>query len=114
VASNQLVLVLLLVVLPAVLLILFLPGPRRQLPPDTSARYRDDDRYWLLGFVYNNPDDPDVLVPKRYVSGRTVNVGHPLGRLLMLGILLLMVVLALLTSSGALPAFGCHPSGCTL
>ncbi len=26
---------------------------------------RDDDRFWIGGIIYNNPDDPEVIVPKR-------------------------------------------------
>lgn len=112
---HQLILVLILVVLAAVLLMLFLPGLwRRPAPRPTTSDYRDDDRFWILGFLYNNPDDPTVFVPKRFVPGRTINVGQPMGKLIMGGLLLLVVLLAILASSGALPAYGCHPSGCNL
>jgi uncharacterized membrane protein len=37
-----------------------------------------------------------VFVPKRYSGGWTVNVGHPLGKLIMIATLLLGVVLAIL------------------
>jgi uncharacterized membrane protein len=63
----------------------------------TPARFRDDDRYWYgRDLLYNNPDDLAVIVPKRYTGGYTVNFGHPLGKLIMIGMLLLGVVLALL------------------
>lgn len=35
----------------------------------TGAVFRDDDRYWVGGFFYNNPDDPAMFVPKRYGLG---------------------------------------------
>ena len=57
---------------------------------------RDDDGSWILGVLYNNPNDPRVLVPKRYQGGMTLNVGHPLGRLAMIGTVVLVVVLAVL------------------
>ena len=107
----QLVLLLILALLVAGVLVLFLPGNRNRTPTDSA--YRDEDRYWTLGFLYNNPDDPDVFVPKRFVPGRTINIGHPLVKLIMICILALLVTLGILSSTGALPAYGCHPSGCT-
>lgn len=77
--------------------------------------YRDDDRYWIGGVFYNNPDDPAILVPKRYGMGWTVNFGNPRGRLFMFATLLIPLVLLILTIllTGTAPA-GCHPSGCNL
>jgi uncharacterized membrane protein len=79
----------------------------------TPAIFRDDERYWSGGIFYNNPDDPAVFVPKRFGLGWTVNFGHPQGKLLLIGILLLPLVLALLTVliSGTAP-IGCHSFGC--
>ncbi len=71
--------------------------------------YREDDRYWLGGVIYYNPDDPDLLVPKRYGLGlgQTLNFGHPRAKWFILGTL---VVILLLTSLGALaPHTGTHP-----
>jgi uncharacterized membrane protein len=75
--------------------------------------FRDDDRYWYGGLFYNNPDDPALLVPKRYGLGWTVNFGNPQGKLLLIGTLLLPLVLALLgiLISGTAP-IGCHTLGC--
>lgn len=36
----------------------------------------DDDRYWKLGLIYVNKDDPSILVEKRFGIGWTVNMGH--------------------------------------
>lgn len=110
-SASQLVLLVILLALVAGIIVLFHPGNRNRTPPDSAPR--DDDRYWTLGFLYNNPDDPDVFVPKRFVPGRTINIGHPLGKLIMICILALLVTLGILSSTGALPAYGCHPSGCT-
>lgn len=83
----------------------FLPIGRsraeRRLPADRSAPDtidRDDDRYWIGGVIYNNPDDPDLFVPKRhgFGFGRTVNFGHTLGKIILIGPLLLPLVLAVL------------------
>ena len=40
------------------------------------------DKLWVAGGLYNNPDDPHILVSKRPGSGTgmTVNVGHAKGR----------------------------------
>jgi len=63
----------------------------------SSPVFRDDDRYWYGGFFYYNPDDSAVFVPKRYGLGLTPNFGHPLGRLVTIGLLLVPLVLSLLT-----------------
>ena len=111
------------VLLLAIILILVVPMPhswtKARTPTDqreqqfTGPVFRDDDRYWYGGLFYNNPDDPAVLVPKRYGLGWTVNIGRPQGKLLLIGMLLLPVVLMILTAliSGPTP-IGCHPSGC--
>ena len=107
-------------VLIAVVLILFWHPQRSRTTTSTSANrgrtdavFRDDDRYWSGGFFYTNPDDPAVLVPKRFGLGWTVNFGHPHGKLFLISILLLPPVLLILTVliSGTAP-IGCHPSGC--
>ena len=68
----------------------------------TRTVFRDDDRYWYgRDFLYNNPDDPEVIVPKRYTGGYTVNFGHPVGKLIMFATLLLIVVLGVLKALSA-------------
>lgn len=64
--------------------------------PPAGAFDRDDDRFWIAGVLYNNPDDPDLFVPKRFGLGWTVNIGRPLGKVLIIGPLLLPVALAIL------------------
>ena len=80
----------------------------------TDSVFRDDDRYWYGGFFYNNPDDPALFVPKRFGLGWTVNFGHPQGKLVLIGMLLLPLVLGILTIlfSGTAPT-GCHSFGCS-
>lgn len=87
----------------AFLLHLLLPLGRCRSPGDSSSDrrfdapiYRDDDRNWIGGILYNNPDDPDLFVLKRLGFGRTVNIGRPLGKVIMFGPLLLPIVLAVL------------------
>lgn len=120
--AYQLVLVVLFAVLLLILVVLFLPtrGARARKGVPTARRAvgpidRDDDRYWTAGVFYNNPDDPDPVVPKRYGWGWTINVGHPFGKvvlLIMFGMILLPVVLAIVDPGFA--ATGCHPSSCHL
>ncbi len=80
----------------------------------TDVVFRDDDRYWRGGVFYNNPDDPALLVPKRFGLGWTLNFGHPQARLVMIGILLVLLVVAILPLlfSSTAPT-GCHSLGCT-
>ncbi len=81
--------------------------------PPTPVVFRDDDRYWYGGIIYNNPDDPALVVEKRYGLGWTLNFGHPQARLILIGLLVVILVLSILPVliSGAAP-IGCHPSGC--
>lgn len=108
----QIVSLAILALLIAGVLFVFLPAQRSPTPPDADSR--DDDRYWLGGILYYNPDDPDWLVPKRYGLGRTLNLGHPIGKLIMVGLLLLAVALTLLAALvPGFSSYGCHPfSGC--
>jgi uncharacterized membrane protein len=80
----------------------------------TDNIYRDDERYWVGGFFYNNPDDPAMFVPKRFGLGWTVNFGNPKGMLFFICMLLIPLVLAILgvLFSGGTP-MGCHTFGCT-
>jgi uncharacterized membrane protein len=104
----------------AIILVLFWHPQRSRTKTSTStdrqrtdAVFRDDDRYWSAGLLYNNPDDPAVFVPKRFGLGWTVNFGHPRGKLFLISILLLPLVLLILNVLffGTAP-IGCHPSGC--
>ncbi|MCC3269504.1 DUF1648 domain-containing protein [Arthrobacter gengyunqii] len=47
-----------------------------------TAQEQEEDKQWTVGGLYNNPDDPHILVPKRSGSGTgmTVNVGNAKGR----------------------------------
>ncbi len=59
----------------------------------------DEDQYWILGFLYNNPNDPAVMVQKRYGLGWTLNIGNTIGKLL------LIILLVFILSSLFLPFF---------
>lgn len=51
----------------------------------------DDDRHWRGGILYVNRDDPSLFVPKRVGVGVTINAGHPVGRVISIGLLVLVV-----------------------
>ena len=121
-SGYDILLLLLFVVLLAVAVGLFLPigRARAQSSADHDGEYsgpisRDDDRNWLAGLIYYNPDDSDLLVPKRLGYGWTVNFGHPRGKLF-LGVLIALILLpiALLILVPELASSGCHLSGCHL
>lgn len=117
---SGIVLAVLFVLLIAAVLIVFLPHPRSWRKAHTPADrqypgtiFRDDDRYWLGGIFYNNPDDPEPFVPKRHGLGWTVNIGHPVGKLvIVVMVAMLLLPLALTVLGVHLTPVGCHPSGC--
>jgi uncharacterized membrane protein len=81
--------------------------------PSPAAIYRDDDRYWFAGAIYYNPDDPDLIVPKRFGWGWTVNFARPEGKIVLIVIILLCLVPVILMLLGVqLTPIGCHPAGC--
>src|SRR5699024_8942145 len=47
---------------------------------------RDQDKYWKLGQLYVNKNDPSIFVEKRFGVGWTNNWAHPISWLLLLGI----------------------------
>jgi uncharacterized membrane protein len=63
--------------------------------PTTSGRLniKDDDSFWKLGMYYFNPDDPSVVVEKRFGVGYTVNFGRPLTYVCIAGLIALIVVI---------------------
>ncbi len=61
-------------------------------PAKTSGYVnRDDDRFWKLGVIYVNRDDPSLLVSKRFGVGRTLNFGNPLAWILSVAIILFIL-----------------------
>lgn len=84
------------VVVILLLHLLVSPGRTSAGVRSSESAGRDDDRYWMGGILYNNPDDPALFVPKRAGMGRTVNIGHPEGKLILFGPLALPVLLAIL------------------
>lgn len=41
----------------------------------------DDDRYWIWGMIYNNPNDKHTMVSQRVGMGTTVNVATKAGKI---------------------------------
>ncbi|MCR4847090.1 MAG: DUF5808 domain-containing protein, partial [Eubacterium sp.] len=74
---------------------LFIYGKRQK---EIEKRYKaetsveiDDDDNWMLGQFYYNPDDKRLNVTKRAGVGTTVNLAHPVGK--MIGIVLMLLVI---------------------
>jgi len=53
---------------------------------------KDDDRYWIGGILYNNPNDRSLFVEKRMGIGMTMNIGTWGGKLIAVGVVLLLLV----------------------
>ena len=66
----------------------------------------DDDDYWILGSIYYNPDDKRLNVEKRAGIGATINMAHPVGKVIgvimvlaLIGALIVMVWIAVLSKT---------------
>ncbi|WP_222861272.1 DUF5808 domain-containing protein [Paenibacillus ihuae] len=69
-------------------------GSRLERSADYSnVRPVHDDDKWLLGMIYFNPKDPNLIVEKRFGVGCVLNFGHPVNWLILLGIIVLLVVI---------------------
>ena len=61
----------------------------------------DDDDHWILGLFYYNPNDSRLNVEKRAGVGVTVNVAHPVGKVITgIGVLVMVGVIILLIGLG--------------
>lgn len=71
-------------------LLLVLPkrGQDSSGPPDVD--HPDDDHLYRWGLFYVNPDDPNLMVEKRFGYGMDLNYGHPVGRVIGAGLLTLI------------------------
>ncbi|MEV8510940.1 DUF5808 domain-containing protein [Dactylosporangium sp. NPDC051484] len=87
-----------LIVAIVALAVVVIPINRRGAP--ISARGGRDERGWH-GFIYANPDDPNLFVPKRLGPGWTINFGHRRAWQAVFGIL---AVIALSITLGTLAA----------
>lgn len=56
----------------------------------------DDDQYWKGGIFYMNKNDPSIFVEKRFGVGWTLNLGHPLGYIILFGPILVILIISFL------------------
>jgi uncharacterized membrane protein len=66
-------------------------GGARLGAPSETATDRTNDRYWTLGVIYVNRDDPALVVERRFGVGWTLNLGNPRA-LLVVGMLLALTL----------------------
>jgi uncharacterized membrane protein len=69
-------------------------GSRLGSPAETAVD-RIDDRYWKLGAIYVNPEDPSLFVEKRFGVGWTLNFGNRWGVLSICMLLAVAIILPL-------------------
>ena len=94
-----------LIVVPIVAVLMRLRQGSRSIPSAQSAAEsaaesvpdRTEDRFWKLGVIYFNRDDPAVMVEKRSGIGYTVNFAHPVAWVIVLLLVLTPIVIAHLT-----------------
>lgn len=53
---------------------------------------RDDDKHYIAGMFYYNPDDPSLMVEKREGIGWEFNMAKPVAKIIVLFVLILMIV----------------------
>jgi len=61
------------------------------LHPTQKLINRDDDRFWIGGIFYSNPDDSSIIVEKRLGIGFTMNIGILPGKLILIGVVLFVI-----------------------
>lgn len=59
---------------------------------------KNDDKYWKLGSIYYNPDDPAIFVQKRFGVGWTNNFAHPISWVMIGGLVVIIIVFVKLSS----------------
>lgn len=106
--SGTMMLVMLLVPLLIIALVAVIPimalrrrEPERQPHEATQSSVPsipDDDHLWKAGLFYVNRKNPSLLVPKRFGVGWTLNLGHPAGTAIMIGLVLVVVASLVLPS----------------
>jgi uncharacterized membrane protein len=80
-------------------------GSRIKLPDEpgeapTGKVNRDDDRYWILGQFYYNPEDPALFLEKRFGIGWTMNFARPLAWAILIAPLLLVAAIIMMMEPG--------------
>jgi uncharacterized membrane protein len=72
-------------------------GSRLGSPAETAVD-RMDDRYWKLGGIYVNPQDPSFFVEKRFGVGWTINFGNRWGIFALCCLLAVVMLVPILTA----------------
>jgi len=106
--DNQLIyLALYAVYMFAIMVGVFIYGKRqrqieKRYKKETSVETDDDDN-WILGQIYYNPDDKRLNITKRAGVGSTVNMAHPVGKIIgIVSVLLLIFTFMMLIYIGVL------------
>ena len=74
----------------------------RRYKKETTIEIDDDDN-WIFGQFYYNPDDKRLNVEKRVGVGTTINMAHPVGKILgVVAVLLIIYVFIMLIYIGVL------------
>ncbi len=72
----------------------------RTRPAIEAGQRSTEGRFWRAGFLYYNPADSALMVPKRVGMGYTLNFGRPVAWLILGAILLIPLMLPLLMHGG--------------
>ena len=66
-------------------------GKNIKINKEDKEIYRDDDKNWILGNFYYNKKDPSIFIEKRVGIGWEVNLGNPIGLIIMILPLILVI-----------------------
>lgn len=70
-----------------------------QMAPGSPANIvNDEDRYWIAGQFYYNPDDKHLMKAARIGVSSTVNLAHPVGKALMIFLVMCLLILPLMSA----------------
>lgn len=63
------------------------------LKPKSKSFYivENDDEKWIYGFIYYNKDDSTFIVEKRLGAGWSMNMAHPLGKIMTVVLVVIMI-----------------------
>ncbi len=64
---------------------------------ETGLNNVDDDSFWKFGMIYYNPQDPSIMVQKRFGVGWTLNFGRPASLVILIALIVFIVLINILT-----------------
>lgn len=70
-------------------------GKNIKIKKEDKEIYRDDDKNWIFGNFYFNKKDPSIFVEKRVGIGWDVNLGNPIGLIIMVLPFVLLIALVI-------------------